>query len=149
MNWNHYESPLSYSWHHPFLLFLFSLYPSPINQSHALPVHSTIHRSHFEPSIFKVSHSPHKTQMKKRTYRITHTPPPTLHPTIPYYMPSLPIIVEGQARSPYHACKLAFKIMLREGHITQIPLFNQETEEFPNTTVEILPESPLPTDDPT
>ena len=71
--------------------------------------------------------------MKRKYYRVEHRPAGT-----PLSQP--PIVVEGYANSPYHACKLAFREMVKEQYIRQPPLFDNEREEFPNTIVEIIPE---------
>lgn len=71
---------------------------------------------------------------KRKKYRITHKPSALAQP----------IIVEGLATSPFNACKLAFKIMLKEGYIERAPLFNNNTEEFPNTEVEIVRDYEVP-----
>ena len=80
--------------------------------------------------------------MSRRYYRVSHTPihRPCPHPDKPHAEPFEPVIVEGYANNAYHACKMAFKVMIKQGYITQPPKFNQDSEEFPNTTVEIIPE---------
>jgi hypothetical protein len=65
----------------------------------------------------------------KRVYRVTHQPDPT----------KAPFIVEGLAASPYAACKVAFRTLIKEGYIKQPPKFNGDL--FEHTEVEIVQEN--------
>lgn len=70
-------------------------------------------------------------------YRVTHIP---LERACSGIEKEAPLVVEGYANSPYHACKMAFRILTSQGYISQPPNFNKDLEGYPNTDVEIIQE---------
>jgi hypothetical protein len=66
--------------------------------------------------------------MKRSIYRITWSPP---HRS--------PVVVEGWANNKNHACRMAFREMIRQGYMTNQPKTTPDTNGgFEHTAVEVI-----------